>query len=242
MTPSKSPLSSPAADARALLRGLCRSPDLHARFLNTLSLLEHIGSRKILLSRAGAWEEEALRHLAEEARHAHFFRRAAERTAGRALGYGGNDALAPEASRMYFGRLDASVSRALGAEPGRAYRYVTLLVELRARWLYRLYEEALRAGGSGLTLKGVLAEEDAHLLGMDRALREGDPLYAARREAFSSLESALFGKWLEAVRRAAFPAQAQAGRVTGSARSGSPRPRAGSGAREACRTARSPSR
>src|SRR5271156_3809537 len=108
--------------ARELLTGLCRRPALHARFLNTLSLLEHIGSRKILLSQKDStWKEDSLRHLAEETRHAHFFRRAAEKLAQRALDYGDANTLAPCSARMYFGRLDACVTRELGADRHLAY-------------------------------------------------------------------------------------------------------------------------
>ena len=59
-------------------------PREHARFLNTLSLMEHIGSRKIMVSQTcGPLGREVLKHLAEETRHAFFFKKAAE-TLGRA--------------------------------------------------------------------------------------------------------------------------------------------------------------
>ena len=201
-TSSKSP-SRLSTDARALLEGLIARPLLHARFLNTLSLLEHIGCRKILLShKPGALREDTLRHLAEEARHAHFFRRASERLARRPLDYGLEGTLAPWAARLYFERLDASVTRALGESRPLAYRYVTLAVELRAQWLYELYEEALRASKSTLSLRSVLAEENAHLRQMNAALEAADPRYASRRDAFADLESSLFSRWLEAMRTA----------------------------------------
>src|SRR3974390_92113 len=85
MTLLKNPSNSLEVDcatqqsAADLLRGLCRNPGLHARFLNTISLMEHIGSRKIMLSQGkSTLPESILRHLNEETRHAHFFRRAAE--------------------------------------------------------------------------------------------------------------------------------------------------------------------
>ena len=208
MTPSKNPcplspletaaLEAPAAD---LLRGLCADAGRHARFLNTLSLLEHIGSRKILLTRGADADEDALRHLAEETRHAHFFRRAAEREAGRRLGYGDADTAAASSARMYFGRLDAGVARETGAGV-LAYLYVTLAVERRAAWFYGLYERILRERGHALTLRSVIAEEDAHLAQMESALRRRDPAFERRLEGFSALESGLFASWLARTRRA----------------------------------------
>ena len=203
----------PEKEVRELLTALCRRHDLHARFLNTLCWMEHLGSAKILLSQRGTGlPEDVLRHLAEEARHAQFFRRAAERIAARELLCVDEDALAASAARAYMGRLDAGISRELGYDGGLCYRYVTLVVELRAEWLYRLYEEVLRAEASPLTLASVLSEEEAHLREVSDALRESDPEHAPRRRVFEALESSLFERWLRAMREAAFPsprAQAQ---------------------------------
>ncbi|MBI3297120.1 MAG: hypothetical protein HYZ75_03080 [Elusimicrobia bacterium] len=187
-------------EARAFLAALCRRPADHARFLNTLSLMEHVGSRKIMLSHEGRpLAEDALKHLSEEARHAHFFRRAAEKVAGRSLGYGAGDALAPWSGRMYMERLDAALTKRLGDDRALAYRYVTLAVELRAQWFYELYQEVLSAEEMSLSLKSVLAEEDAHLKEMQEALEKADPLYEPRCAEFSTLESGLFEKWFAAM-------------------------------------------
>src|SRR5689334_15957833 len=79
----------PLADGvRAHLAAFSAEPAGHARFLNMLSLLEHIGSRKIMTCRAmRAPGLELLKHLTEESRHAFFFKRAAEGLAGRAFDY-----------------------------------------------------------------------------------------------------------------------------------------------------------
>lgn len=168
----------------------------HARFLNALSLLEHIGSRKILLT-----QPDALQHLAEETRHAHFFRRAAEKEAGRPLEWTDADAAAPAACKMYFGRLDAAVTAEVGEGP-LAYLYVTQTIELRALSLYEAHEASLRAAGHWLTLKSVLAEEKGHLAEMDADLRRNDPRYEERRAKFAAAESALYARWLSAVEAA----------------------------------------
>src|SRR5579884_874228 len=91
----------------ARLAAIASDPPLHARFLNMLSLLEHIGSRKIMTSKAMSDPaSDVLKHLAEESRHAFFFKRAAERTASRHLDYSPVHTIAPAAARLYMGRLD----------------------------------------------------------------------------------------------------------------------------------------
>jgi hypothetical protein len=161
--------------------------------------MEQIGSRKILLSQnASLWKEDSLKHLAEETRHAYFFRRAAEKLSSHPLNYSDHDTLAPWAARAYFGRLDALITRELGADRHLAYRYVTLAVELRAQWFYGIYEEILHSKNLPISLSSVLAEEDGHLRDMSGALTRSDANYDLRRQIYSELESELFDRWLAA--------------------------------------------
>ncbi len=181
------------------MAALCGRPEEHARFLNTLSLLEHIGSRKILTSQSrGPLDCETLKHLAEEARHAFFFKRTAERVAGRPLDYSDDDAVMPASARMYFGRLDAGVNRMLADEvPVEVpYLYVSMIVELRAIWTYRLYNDVLLNSGLNISLKGLLAEEELHLPQMADRLAELGEDIEATVPAFAHLEDGLFrGLW-----------------------------------------------
>jgi hypothetical protein len=184
---------------RRHLATLCHRPGEHARFLNTLSLLEHIGSRKIMTSQThGPVSCETLKHLAEEARHAFFFKRAAEKMAGRTLDYSDTDAMMPASARMYFGRLDASVSRALDADVSAEvpYLYVSMIVELRAIWAYRLYHDVLSESSLNLSLRGLLAEEELHLPQMAERLAALGEDVDVRVPEFSKLEDGLFrGLW-----------------------------------------------
>jgi hypothetical protein len=91
---------------RAFLVRVCAVPALHCRFLNTLSLLEHIGARKIMTTHAaggaaggGELCGDTLRHIAEEARHAWFFKRQAEAAAGHALSYDASSIMAGPQAR-----------------------------------------------------------------------------------------------------------------------------------------------
>src|SRR5512147_1453378 len=170
-------------------------PAEHARFLNTLALMEHIGSRKIMASQTrGPLGQDILKHLSEETRHAYFFKRAAENLARRILGFDGLDAIRPDAARMYMGRLDASITKALGrgVHVEVPYLYVSLVIELRAVWFYSLYHEVLSEQSTGLSLRSVLAEEELHLEQMLGRLRElgADP--EARVPGFARIEDRLF--------------------------------------------------
>ena len=185
---------------RALLARIAADSDLSARFLNTLSLMEHIGSRKIMVSQAGALHGETLKHLAEETRHAFFFKRAAEALAGRTLDYGADDVLAGPQARLYMGRLDAVIARQVSG--GAAYLYMSTIVEIRAVWFYRLFDQVLKAAGRSLKLSGLLAEEENHLA--DMRARLADPLMETRLEAFTAQENIQFARLLDGLEEAVF--------------------------------------
>jgi hypothetical protein len=177
-------------------------PEQHARFLNTLALMEHIGSRKIMVSQTrGPLGQEVLKHLAEETRHSYFFKRAAETIARRPLEFDDTDALRPASAKMYFGRLDAGIDEVLGAgvHAEVPYLYVSLTIELRAIWTYRLYQQALADRGSTLSLKGVLAEEEMHLSQMLDRLRALGAEPERQVPAFARLEDRLFRTFWSAI-------------------------------------------
>jgi hypothetical protein len=183
------------APVTARLAAFCQQPPLHARFLNTLSLLEHIGSRKIMVSQTrGPLGRDVLKHLAEEARHAYFFKRAAEKIAGSPLDYSDDDTLAPASARMYFGRLDAAIGRTLGDDAAIEvpYLYISMIIELRAIWVYRLYHRLLAEHQVGLSLNSILAEEELHLREMVSRLDALDSKTAERIPAFAQMEDSLF--------------------------------------------------
>jgi hypothetical protein len=184
-----------AAAVKQRLGWFCDHPSAHARLLNTLSLMEHIGSRKIMTSQTSQGLGSAtLRHLAEETRHAYFFKRAAEKLARRTLGYGAGETVAGAAARGYMERLDAGIAHALGDSLAGAlpYLYMSLIIELRAVWSYRLYQETLTEHEQGLSLKSVLAEEELHLAAMLARLTDMDPDCTTHVAQFQALEQQRF--------------------------------------------------
>jgi len=186
---------------RARLVAFCADAAVHARFLNMLSLMEHIGSRKIMLSQAKAeFVQSTLRHLAEETRHAYFFKRLAEKLARRPLSFSEPDTIAPASARAYMGRLDAAITNRLnGGGSELPYLYMSLIVELRAVWLYRLYQDVLDTEKTGIAIKSVLAEEELHLDAMLARLRARDPDASRHMQEFVSLEDLRFRELWRAV-------------------------------------------
>ena len=190
------------APVRGFLTDLVQNAPAHARFMNMLSMLEHIGSRKIMMTqmnRMEALDEDTLKHLAEEARHAYFFKRQAERIAGKSLdGWTNENTAARNAGFMYFSRLDAGITKKLvehGVADNAAYPWVSLIVELRACWLYHIYHVVLDESDVTLSLKSLLAEEDMHLAEMFEMVGENTELL----QQLSAYETELFAKVWRAI-------------------------------------------
>ena len=195
-----------APRTRALLDLIVAEPKRHARMINTLSLLEHMGSHKILLTQhSAAIDQATLKHVAEEAHHAFFMKRQAEKTAERPLEYVAGDLLAPSSARMYFQRLEGATVRALGPRRSAraAYLYMSMIVEFRALWFYGLYEQALKRAQHALSLKRVLGEEQAHLGDMAERLEAGGELDDTRAAEVLAAERKLYSRLLGSLERAA---------------------------------------
>ena len=180
------------APVRNHLSAIIKDREAHAKFMNMLSMLEHMGSRKIMVSQMHKGEtltEDTLKHLAEEARHAYFFKRQAERAAGKSLdGWTEENTTARVPALMYFGRMDAGISKIVGDDA--AYGWVSLIIELRACWLYTIYQEALEGSDYQLSLKSLIAEEDGHLAEMYEMCGSD----TTRLRELSAYETELFGK------------------------------------------------
>src|ERR1700755_2635759 len=98
-----------------LLLIIINDRQLHARWLNTLSLMENTGARKI-----SACEDPVtvtyiiLKHAAEEHRHAFYLKKQIEKIPGtNCPTYAGDYLLAPGHSKYYLNLLDVQVSRYL---------------------------------------------------------------------------------------------------------------------------------
>lgn len=189
------------------LHDLIARSDAHARFINTLSMLEHIGSVKIARTQGGmSITGTKLGHLAEETRHAQVLKKLARRldpTLGDA--YADDSLLAGAAARMYFARLDAEVRRHLRKQPVDAdahevaYLLVTLLVERRAAWLYPLYQRLVDAAGMRISVRGIIGEEDRHLADVEEGLARYGIAVEDGARGLLAFESAAFARLADAL-------------------------------------------
>lgn len=188
---------------RATLARIVAKQGTHARFLNTLALLEHTGARRIMETQSTtACAQPTLRHLAEEAGHAFFMKRQADKILGRPLQFRADELLAGEPARSYFRRLEALIHGQLARQrsPNATYLYMSMVIEFRALWFYRLYQQALRSAGSAISLKRILGEEANHLTDMAERLEAAGELSDTRVDAFIEYEHRLYGRLLAALR------------------------------------------
>jgi hypothetical protein len=182
-------------------------PEHHSRLLNTFSMMENMGAQKIhRFQRFGFSSEFILRHAAEEARHALYFKsRIKLLGSDEDIDFSRDHLVAPTVSRNYLRVLDLDVNRHLKTSyqlvPKQqyflSYLFTTLLIELRANNLYPRYEKALRKSNSPITIRSIIAEEDRHLSEIQAMLRKefaGDLDYAMG--VLKEVEERLYVEWL----------------------------------------------
>lgn len=148
------------------IQQLLHKPELHARFLNTFSLLEFIGARKIMKSQ----QEEmvtptVLAHATEEIRHAQIIKKLAIKVGGKnVISYEPRTLLCGQEARNYIHGIDYKAQEVLGeTDSWRNYLLTTLIVEERAQELYPYYDMALSSIGLGGPLATIVREEVGHL-------------------------------------------------------------------------------
>jgi hypothetical protein len=195
-----------------ILPNIIADNELHARWLNTLSLMENTGARKISASEDPTTVTYIiLKHAAEEHRHAFYLKKQLEKTGeGQCPTYAAEYLLAPAYSKYYLIQLDIDVCRYLKNElklTGRelrfaAYLLVTYAIEVRADELYPIYQDALDEAGSKVNVKSIILEEEGHLEEMINQLQHFSPNWQLHAQKAVDMETRLFKTWvneLEAV-------------------------------------------
>lgn len=187
-----------------VLQAIITNDKNHALWLNTLSLLEHIGSRKILLTQSSEdTSEMILRHATEEARHALFFKKAARTIQPEfRSGYQNSSLVRGTAARIYFAKLDTLVRRNLRKVftdektfTYLAYLYTTTVIEKRAMVVYTAYDEILNESGSPIRLTNLILEEEGHLSEMSAEMFRLDPDAAKRLTLLEEEEAKIFSRF-----------------------------------------------
>ena len=191
------------------LREIVSSPELHVKWINTLSFLENCGAKKIMRAYHPLNVNEViLKHAAEEARHAYFMKRQiAKVDRGACETYSLKSLLAPIETLHYLQQLDVETSRIVKEEMGLSaydlrylsYLLVTYAIELRADELYPKYQTALEKSGSPVSVIAIIKEEENHLLEMQKMLQEFDPNWKVLAEKIVAIETDLNDRWCQKI-------------------------------------------
>lgn len=190
-----------------LLSTIINNDQLHARWLNTLSLMENTGARKI-----SACEDPEtvtyiiLKHAAEEHRHAFYLKKQIEKVkSADCPTYMSDYLIAPKSSKYYLNQLDVDVCRYLKKELGlsgkelrfAAYLLVTYAIEVRADELYPVYQEELDKTGSKVNVKSIILEEEGHLEEMINQLKTFSSNWQMHADKAVEMETQLFNQWID---------------------------------------------
>src|SRR5690348_7777093 len=119
---------------------------IHAEFLNTLSLLEYIGARKIVKSQVDRnITEELLGHITEEIRHAQVLKHLSLKLSSDSLStYQDQHLLCGSEAKAYIQTVDHSVEKLLTKKnEWMNYLLTTLVIEERASRAYPIYNDYL---------------------------------------------------------------------------------------------------
>jgi hypothetical protein len=190
-----------------IFQNIIANDDLHARFLNTLSLMENTGARKISASEHKTKVSYLiLKHACEEARHAFYLKKQISKVANLSNypTYEDPYLIAPFASYTYLHSLDIQVCRYLKstlhlsgeALKFAAYLLVTYSIEVRADELYPIYQEALDMAKSKVNVKSIIVEEEGHLEEMITQLKTFSPDWEVHATIALQIEQNLFNNWV----------------------------------------------
>ncbi|HYD20977.1 MAG TPA: hypothetical protein VEB40_05835 [Flavipsychrobacter sp.] len=192
-----------------LLHIIVPSAELHSKWLNSLSMMENTGARKISRYEDPVYTDIiVLKHAAEEARHAYYLKKQIGKIDPAACpDYSFQYLLAPLSSYQYLHRLDVAACRYLAEEVGLrgrdtdhgAYLLVTYAIEVRADSLYGVYQDVLTAHNHRVNVKSIIMEEEGHLEEMTKTLTTFRDDWQTLAERMCAVETGLFNEWVEAV-------------------------------------------
>ncbi|MGB4774896.1 MAG: hypothetical protein WBP45_06980 [Daejeonella sp.] len=189
-----------------LLKQIVCNTEYHAKWINTLSLMENTGARKISASEHKTDVNLIiLKHAAEEHRHAYYLKKQLSKLDSTICPtYANEYLLAPHNSRYYLNMLDIQVCKYLKSELNlsgndlkfAAYLLVTYAIELRADELYPIYQEVLDNTRSKVNVKSIILEEEGHLEEMIKQLQDFSPNWKIYANQAVEFEVKLFKGWL----------------------------------------------
>ncbi|MFT4986063.1 MAG: hypothetical protein ACI8U0_001705 [Flavobacteriales bacterium] len=188
-----------------VLNNFIQDNSIHAKWLNTLSMMENCGARKIsACEHSQDVDIIVLKHAAEEARHAYFLKAQIKKLGvTNCKTYRRNEILAPVSSYQYLHQLDVKLSRYLkdnfdyhGSKLKYAsYLLTTYAIEVRADELYPVYAEALKANSSNINVRMIIAEEKGHLEEMIAQMEGFFEDWETHAKFSESIEQVLYDAW-----------------------------------------------
>ncbi|MBL4707803.1 MAG: hypothetical protein JKY48_05115 [Flavobacteriales bacterium] len=194
---------------KEILSNIVAEPKLHAKWLNTLSMMENAGARKISASEHPLKVDLIiLKHAAEEARHAYYLKNKIKSIPFDGCpNYTYEHILAPINSYQYLHQLDSKVSRKLKEDfelSGHelrfaAYLFVTYAIEVRADELYPQYQDVLTECKSNISVRSIIVEEEGHLEEMIVQLKKFSPNWEVYAEKVIAIEKDLYHQWWSAI-------------------------------------------
>jgi hypothetical protein len=193
-----------------IFQNIIADDNLHAKFLNTLSLMENTGARKISASEHKTKVSYLiLKHACEEARHAFYLKKQISKVANLEdfPTYENQFLIAPFASYTYLQLLDIQVCRYLKKALNlsgdglkyAAYLLVTYSIEVRADELYPIYQNALDEAKSKVNVKSIIVEEEGHLEEMISQLKSFSVDWETHAEKALAIEKMLFEIWVNEI-------------------------------------------
>lgn len=201
-------MSKPSLDL--ILSCIVSQPTLHVAWLNSLSHLEYCGAQKIALyaQTLKIKSPVLLQHLAEEFRHAYFFKKQAENLIKQhKIEESFRDILLiARVGKRYLQLLDLQISRifrqyAMSTSEIRqaSYLMTTYAIELRALNLYLKYDALLKQNlMDNFRLSSVLKEESSHLQSIEKEIKNHPPLMQAQSDIFS-IEARIYEGFLQEI-------------------------------------------
>lgn len=187
---------------KKILQKIVEDRELEARWLNTLSLLEYIGSSKISKTVCLAHPSlEILEHFSDEARHAHAFKRLSHELSKRKC----HDYLCADEAISYFQMLDHTISEWLTNLTGhddfyQNYLFVTDMIERRAMKVYPLYKSVTQSEVVREELQDIILEETRHMHDIEKkalkilkkkGLRDFSSLFEIEEHFYQVFEASL---------------------------------------------------
>lgn len=192
-----------------IIHQIVAHPNHHAKWLNTLSMMENAGARKISASEnPDTVNLIILKHANEEHRHAYYLKKQISKLYDAGFEtYQSQYLLAPKISKYYLHTLDIEACRYIKKHFGlsgeelkyAAYLFVTYAIEVRADELYPIYQDELDATQSKVMVKSIIVEEEGHLEEMIKQLETFDTNWEHHANAIVAIEQRLFDIWMQHV-------------------------------------------